>query len=73
MSLDTFDNLLVVQTVGGSVIRNISTPLGWIVLFAASTSRVSNDGFDRLMLPCRQVRPRGRPRRALFEGLFAAI
>ena len=48
--------------------KNICTPLGWFFLFAASTSRVSKLGFDRLMFPCRHVRPQGRPRRVCMYG-----
>ena len=66
VSLGTLDNLLDTQIVGGSVMKNICTPWGWVVLFAVSTSRVSRDGFDHLMFPCRYVRPQGRPSQALF-------
>ena len=68
VSFGTLDSLLETQIVGGSVIRNICTPCGWVVLFAASTSRVSKDGLDRLMFPCRYVRPQGLPSQALFDG-----
>ena len=71
MVAGTLESLLVVVIRGGSVMNIMSTPLGWIFLFAESNIRFNRLGLERLMFPCKQLILQGHPILSLLDESVA--